>query len=117
MDTVWTFKTARFTVELLIEQQHGYEYDGDDDDGETQAALNAGDLVAFDSVVRVSLDGGVVASDHLGGSVYKAGKVSEFWTEHLTATPQTCHFPDMVRSAITQARKVICAAPRMRCGA
>jgi len=119
-ETVWTFETARFRVTLDIAQDYGYLYDGDDEDGETQAKLDSGEYVAFDSRVRVTLDGRVIGEDHLGGSVYSADTVDEFWTAHRDADPMNrncsimraargrvsiCHyFPDMVAQAIAEAR-------------
>jgi hypothetical protein len=134
MRTVWKFETARFSVALQIMESEGYQYDGDDEDGETQSLLDSGSLVAFDSVVTVSLDGVEIASDHLGGSVYYADRISEFWTDHRSPDPMNrnceafrarygqnavvCHyFPDMVREAVRQARATLCGVPRLRCAA
>jgi hypothetical protein len=138
-ETVWTFKTARFTVILHIEEDYSYQYDGDDPDGETQAALDAGDCIAFDSIVRVFMNtkrGPVeLGADSLGGSVYDAGKAAEFWTAHRDPNPMgrncsimrawhkaktdhetsICHyFPEMVRTAIAEARKTLAEAPHLR---
>jgi len=69
--TVWTFKSPRFTVSLELEPDWSYRYDGDDENGETQAALDAGELVAFNSIVTVELDGEVIGQDTLGGRTVK----------------------------------------------
>lgn len=130
MQTVWTFKTARFVVALAIEESPGYQYDGDDENGETQAALDAGEFVAFDSAVTVSLDGREIAADYLGASVYAADDVAEFWTAHRDPDPMNrnceamraargncsiCHyFPSMVSEAIAQARDALSHIPEMR---
>src|SRR5690606_12631955 len=100
---------------------HGYQYDGDDENGEIQAKLDNGEYVAFDSVVRVMLDGIEVGWSSLGGSVYGANEYADFWTAHRDKNPMNrncsiyrdamraktghectiCHyFPDMVREAI-----------------
>jgi hypothetical protein len=122
--TKWQFRTKRFRVVLTLERDHGYQYDGDDEDGETQAKLDSGEFVAFDSRVVVELDGEEIAADSLGGSVYEDGRESEFWTAHRDADPMNrnssimraarghncviCHyFPDMVRTAIAEAREHI----------
>lgn len=134
----WQFKTARFLVALYVERDRNYRYDGDDEGGETQAALDAGDLVAFDSTVRVYLDGNPIAENHLCGSVYKADEVSDFWTDHRDPDPMNrncaamrlarggspdarvsiCHyFPGMVSEAIAEAREYVeqmPIPPRMR---
>ena len=129
--TVWTFKTARFRVRLTIEQDYGFRYDGEDASGETQAALDAGELVAFDSSVIVELDGREIARDSLGASIYRASDVAAFWTAHRDANPlnrnssimraacgEHCaighYFPDMVREALRAARAALANAPRLR---
>jgi hypothetical protein len=116
---VWEFKTARFVVALEIQRDRGYQYDGDDEDGETQAKLDSGEYVAFDSCVVVEFDGEEIARDSLCGSVYASGETSEFWTAHRTSAPEgrnyqpgqnyvVCHyFPDMVRTACEAAREYI----------
>lgn len=125
MHTVWSFETARFRVELQIAQDYGYQYDGDDADGETQAKLDSGEYVAFDSAVIVYLDGREIASDHLGGSVYAWNEMSDFWTAHRDPNPanRNCaanayrvghYFPDMVYNAISEARAYLASAPAMR---
>lgn len=119
--TKWKFRTKRFRVELVLERDPHYRYDGDDPDGETQAKLDSGEFVAFDSRVVVELDGEEIGSDSLGGSVYADGEESDFWTSHRDSDPMNrncsimravngrcviCHyFPDMVRSAIAEARE------------
>lgn len=127
-ETVWTFETARFTVGLSIEELSGYRYDGDDEDGETQAALDRGDYVAFDSKVWIECDGVEIAADYLGSSVYAVETVKDFWQAHRDADPANrntlamratnrCvghYFPDMVRNAIAEARKHLADRPHIR---
>lgn len=130
-ETVWEFKTARFTVALKIEQDYNYQYDGDDENGETQAKLDSGEYVAFDSTVTVYFDGREIGSDHLGGSVYSADNVSDFWTSHRTSAAEgrncsmqtptgraysVCqYFPSLVTVAIAEARATLCNIPKLRC--
>lgn len=118
MRKVWSFELGRVRVALHIEQEPNYEYDGDDPKGETQAAIDGGDMFAFRSVVTVEVDGEELGSDHLGGSVYYVDRVAEFWTAHRTSSPEyrntlaqkaqgRCighYFPGMVSEAISQAR-------------
>jgi len=131
---VWSFRTKRFTVSLLVQRDRGYKYDGDDENNETQDKLDSGEFVAFNSIVRVELDGKTIGEDYLGGSVYDADRVAEFWTEHRSADPMNrncsimrekhggnaciCHyFPDLVRSAIDEARTFVrdmTVPPRIR---
>jgi hypothetical protein len=125
---VWTFKTKRFCVMLKLEQDYGYRYDGDDPDGETQAKLDSGEYVAFDSDVVVYLDGEEIGRDSLGGSVYDANNVREFWTAHRDPDPKNrnCaanayrighYFPGMVAEACKEARAFLAKAPRVRSAA
>ncbi len=136
MSTVWQFEIGRVLVELEINQDCGYEYDGDDENGETQAALDAGDFVAFDSTVRVYVDNLEMGVDHLGGSVYEFGRESEFWTAHRDRDPMNrncsimraaykaktgsdkvsiCHyFPGMVAEAVRQARETLAELAKLQ---
>lgn len=128
-NTVWAFKTARFAVKLQVAQDWGHLYYGDDEDGETQAKLDSGEYVAFDSRVVVTLDTVSVGSDYLGASVYATP--SEFWTAHRDKDPmnRNCspmraargenvcicyYFPGMVQNAIAEARALLADAPKMR---
>jgi hypothetical protein len=104
MTLVWSFKTKQYHVALYVEQEQHYRYDGCDDDGSVQRALDRGEYVAFDSTVIVERNGTEIARDSLGGSVYEFGNVHEFWTAHR-GDAGGHYFPDMVRSAIRQARK------------
>jgi hypothetical protein len=132
--TVWSFETARFTVRLDIERDWNHCYDGDDEDGETQAKLDSGEYVAFDSRVVVELDGEEIGVNYLGASVYGANDYSDFWTAHRGNDPMDrncsvmrdarghnvsiCHyFPGMVKEAVSSARAFLAKVPRMREGA
>lgn len=125
---VWSFRTPRFVVALSLEYERGYQYDGEDPDGETQAKLDSGEYVAFDSVVSVALDGTIISQDWLSGSVYSDGSEREFWQGHRDPNPahRNCaanecrvghYFPGMVREAIKEARRVLASAPRLRASA
>jgi hypothetical protein len=124
--TVWTFKAGRFLVSLELKRDYSYQYDGDDEDGETQRALDCGEYVAFDSVVTVELDGEEIGRNSLCGSVYVSDGVASFYTDHRCDDPMNrncsamraargdnvviCHyFPDMVSQAIAEARETIAA--------
>ena len=130
-ETVWEFSTKRFCVHLEITPDYGYSYDGNDEGGETQARLDNGEYVAFDSRVVVKLDGREIGSGSLGGSIYETNNVRQFWTAHRSADPMNrncsimrksrgdniviCHyFPDMVRTAIDKARKYLANSPHVR---
>lgn len=134
---VWSFKTKRFEVSLILERDRGYQYDGNDEDGETQAKLDSGKYVAFNSCVQVTLDGERIADSWLCGSVYSAEDYSEFWTAHRDSDPlnrnctimrrawrgggdpdakvSICHyFPGMVAEACKAARAHCDKFPKMR---
>jgi hypothetical protein len=127
---VWSFKTEKLEVILKLDRDHGYKYDGDDEDGQTQRDLDSGKLVAFNSHVIVLLDGEEIGSDSLYGSVYENGNASKFWTAHRDPDHMNrncsllraergnviiCHyFPDMVRTATQMARDYLRKMPRVR---
>lgn len=67
--TIWKFETARFRVE--VEARSDWDCDLSwDGDGSTRESLESGDLVAFQAVATVFLDGVEVGSDSLGGCIY-----------------------------------------------
>lgn len=121
MERVWTFELGRVLVALDLEQERGYQYDGDDPDGETQAKLDCGDYIAFTSRVSVAVDGEELGEDWLSGSVYSIGEVSDFWTAHRTSNEEhrntlaaraqrICYghyFPGMVHEAIQRTRVML----------
>ena len=102
METVYTFKTRRFTLELAAEPETdmpdwcGAEWD--------IQRIERGELVYFVARVRVLLDGRELASDYLGGCCY----------ESAGSFRQDPYFYDMVRSAIKDARAALRNTPRLR---
>ena len=130
--SAWKFKTARFIVELQINELDSFEYDGEDESGEIQAKLDSGEFVAFESLVTVRLKNGLLCgSDSLVGSVYAREDVKDFWTAHRDSDPlkRNCsimkaargancsighYFPDMVSLAISEARETLDNLPAMR---
>jgi hypothetical protein len=128
---VWEFKTKNFVISLHIERERHYQYDGDDEDGETQAKLDSGEYVAFDSFVTVECNGVTIGRDSLCGSVYSKDNYHKFWTAHRDPNPLNrncsimrkarganvviCHyFPSMVSQAIKEARDYLSRFPRVR---
>lgn len=127
METVWQFKTKRFTIALEFEDPWDLDLSWDDA-GEVAEGLDSGRLIAFDAKVAVYLDGFEVGSDHLGNCVYLSA--DEFATSHRDRDPMNrncsvmreacgqvsiCHyFPDMVREAIAEARKLLKDVPDLR---
>lgn len=116
METLWTFKTARFTVTL----DWDYEPDPDysfDETGETARKCRRGEWTNALFRVRVLLDDcDEIGTSYLGNSIYE--NVADFRKEHVGAAGRWgSYFPDMVREAIAEARKEIASRsplPAMR---
>jgi hypothetical protein len=102
METVYTFKTRRFTLELAAEPENDTpDWFGAEKDIQR---IERGELVYFIARVRVLLDGRELASDYLGGCCY----------ESAGSFRQDPYFFDMARSAIKDARAAIRNTPRLR---
>jgi hypothetical protein len=113
-ETMWEFRTARFTVAWEISPCDDLDLSWDDT-GETRANLESGLWCAFDSAVVVYMDGREIGADYLGQSIYE--NPSEFRLEHLGGKFGS-YFSDMVRGAIAEARATLAreaaTAPRLR---
>ena len=112
---MWRFETARFTVIWDVKPSDDVDISWDET-GETAENLNSGLWTAFDSRMRVMLDGVEIAADYLGSSIYE--NPSEF-RDHvgMNAKGHGSYFSDMVRSAVSEARQALAAAkptPRLR---
>lgn len=95
------FSTKRFTVRFEALP----EYDLDlswDENGETAAALDVGEAVAFCAKVSVILDGYEIACNYLGQCIYNS--FEEFTTKY-----KHDYFADMLRETIREARAEIMA--------
>lgn len=124
---VWKFRTKNLEVCLTLTPEYGYPYDGDDPDGEVQGKIDDGEYVAFDSDVTVThrQTGAELGSDSLSGSVYGCDETEQFYTMHRSSDPKqrNCsansykvghYFPQMVREACEDARKVLRAIQAIR---
>ena len=126
-DTLWQFDTARFSIVCTAEE----EWDVDlswDETGETAEKLASGEYVVFCAKVAVYLDGREVAADYLGQCIY--ADAADFTTGHRDTDPMNrncsimrkgrgnisiCHyFPDMVATAVAEARKALTNLPTLR---
>jgi hypothetical protein len=116
MFSIWKFETANFTIDCSIEHECGYQYDGDDESGEIQQQLDDGLLIAFTTRIRVTHreTGAILGEDYLSGSIYADPR--EFIKEHYGCKPKgySSYFPDMVRSAISEARKTFAMLQRQK---
>lgn len=116
-ETMWKFDLGAISIRAII-QPSSEPYDGDDD-GETQALIDAGELEIFDTAIVVSINGREIGFDNLGSSVYANPR--EFFSDHRAADPMNrncsimraarggnvsiCHyFPRMVSEAVADAR-------------
>ncbi len=105
-----TFTTAHFKVTL------DWEYDEDidtswDETGETAEKLYSGEWInCLFRVLIVDDKGCEIGCDYLGGSIY--ADPEDFAREHIGLAIKRradgcnygCHFPDMLRAAIDEAR-------------
>lgn len=118
-NTIWSFKTKRFTVTLDWE----WEEDPDlswDETGEVIAKLQSGEWGNYTFRLRVLLDGREIACDYLENSIY--ADPMEFYREHIGLGAKRRadgknygdYFSDMVRQAIGEARSTLRDAPYMR---
>lgn len=123
-ETVWSFETENFRVELEIEPcqidpRDCFEF------AEDIEAVHSGAVDFFDASVNVFMTVGeaeaLIGSDHLGACSYET--VADFFEGHRDSDPMNrncsvlrtargnvsiCHyFPDMVREAVAAARASI----------
>ena len=125
---MFRFETANFVVRATMES----DWDVDisfDETSETRDKLDSGEWQAFGTVVTVELDGAILGTSSLWGSIY--ADPAEFFDAHRAPDPMhrncslmraakgdrvaICHyFPDMVREAIGEARKTLATLPKMR---
>lgn len=104
-EIVWTFETANYRVECLFSPDDDVDTSFDET-GETDENLASGLWVAFQTEVRVihKGTGAELGADYLGGSIYE--NPHDFLKQHRGSRGRWgSYFPDMVRSAIQEARK------------
>lgn len=126
-DAIWSFETDRFFIGLYAEPEDMDPADSFEFPEDIEAVRN-GDVEWFCAVVRVYYKKDnfpeswwrEIGSDSLGACAYKT--LAEFYTAHRDADPMNrncsimraargenvtiCHyFPDMVRTAIADARR------------
>lgn len=110
MQRMWEFKIGRFILRADIEPC----FDPDlswDETGEAADKIANGIWGCFNTRVSISLNGAVIASDWLCESIYADPR--DFFTEHYglaaksraDGTNYGAYFPDMVRTAIIEARQ------------
>jgi len=101
---MYTFKTRRFIVRATIEPDNDVDLSWDDT-GEIAKGLNSGLYAAFNTTVTVETrNGQELGRDTICGSVYE--NPADFFSEHRGSRGKWgSYFADLVRGAISQARK------------
>lgn len=119
METVmWTFKTRNFRVEWSLSPCEDLDLSWDDT-GETRENLESGLWEAFDSKITVYFRGAEIGCAYLGESIYE--NPSDF-RDHIGINMKSrvdgrnygSYFSDMVREAISEARKTLADMPELR---
>lgn len=125
MGTIREFRTAQFRV--IVDAVPDCDLDLSwDDDGGTREGLESGRFISFCARVRVLHDTlGEVGTDYLGGCIYECleafddhRKVKAYERElnakrrkqHKAKVSIGSYFSDMIRSAISEARKTVSGA-------
>jgi hypothetical protein len=117
------FKTKNFKV--VVDAEEDYDLDlSFDEDGSVRKDLERGKLISFSARVQVFFKGNEVATDYLGGCIYKS--IEEF-QDHREVGKQNAeyerkgesgrcgsYFRDMIRTACEEARKTIAAYKDVR---
>jgi hypothetical protein len=121
-EKMWSFQTSRFLIVAEIAPEDSAPEDSFDDCCQDAIdAIRAGDMAWFMVRVRVLHNGSELGADYLGGCAYN--DASEFFNEHIkgaayrremAAKDIMCgsYFPQMVREAISEARKTAQAYKR-----
>jgi hypothetical protein len=114
-ENIWSFSTAQFRVDYDVAEDTDLDLSCDED-GSVRAGLESGKYVAFRARIAViDNDGDIIGADYLGGCIYES---AEAFIDHRANGRHGSYFYDMVRSAIREARKNLCAPrPYIRCSA
>jgi hypothetical protein len=101
-DTIWSFETARFRIELNVEPEYNPDFSLDET-GETEEKVRSGEWECVCFAVKVFFDGEEIASEYLSNSIY--ADVRDF-RDHIGSHGEWgSYFADMVRQACRDARK------------
>jgi len=114
MERIWEFKTAKFVVTCEVEPEMDSDLSWADAETLDNIARGVYGNYCFAAKVYRVCDAGFeheIAADYLGNSVY--ADPTEFVREHIGLAAQRradgihygCYFLDMVREAISAARK------------
>jgi hypothetical protein len=103
-ETMWTFHTPNFSVSWQITPDDDCDLSWDET-GETTEKVNDGTYQCFLSRIVVYFKGLDVGNSYLGGSIYE--NPAEFRDHIGTKGKYGSYFRDMVREAITEARRTV----------
>ncbi|MFN7340099.1 MAG: hypothetical protein ACK5VI_03345 [Opitutia bacterium] len=106
-ETLWTFETARFRITCDVTPEDMDPADSFDDP-ETIEDIRSGALDWFQARLRVTLDGVELGADYLGGCAYT------HCVDFVKGENRNGYFRDMVRQAVSEARRSIGNMPTMR---
>ena len=114
LGTIREFKTHNFTVRVTAEE----DYDIDlsfDDDGSVRKGLENGEFIAFCAKAAVYYKGTELATDYLGGCIYRSldefmdhrecGKQNKVYAAKGETGRCGSYFADMVKQVCDEARK------------
>lgn len=111
-ENLWSFNTARFSIRWDVAPCYDLDLSWDDN-GDVAANISSGLWLAFDSRIRVLLDGKEIAVDYLGQCIYENPRD---FRDHfgMNNKGHGSYFSDMVRNAINETRKSISNMPQVR---
>ena len=114
LGTIREFKTRNFTVRVTAQEEDALDLSVDDD-GSVREAIDRGELIAFCAKAAVYYRGNELATDYLGGCVYKSiadfmdhkecGKQNKLYAAKGETGRCGSYFTDMVKTVCREARE------------
>ena len=114
LGTIREFKTRNFTVRVTAQEEDNLDLSFDDD-GSVREAIDKGDLIAFCVKAAVYYRGNELATDYLGGCIYKSiadfmdhrecGKQNKVYAAKGEAGRCGSYFTDMIKTVCREARE------------
>ena len=114
LGTIREFHTPNFTVRVTAEEDNYLDLSFDDD-GSVREGLNSGELIAFCAKAAVYYKGTELATDYLGGCIYRSldefmdhrecGKQNKVYAAKGETGRCGSYFADMVKQVCDEARK------------
>ena len=114
LGTIRDFKTRNFTVRVTAQEDDALDLSFDDD-GSVREAIDRGELIAFCAKAAVYYRGNELATDYLGGCIYRSldefmdhrecGKQNKVYAAKGETGRCGSYFADMVKQVCDEARK------------